>query len=851
MKNIINTISWFLSFAFAFSIFRSISWVWSFEVLFLWVIFWFIIKAVFFQKEQIDKAVDELEENVLKKINLEGKEEAVKDLKITEKVEIKEDKKEEVKIIKEAKTEEKIDKKLTEIKIEENIKQESYFWNFFKENLLAKLWSIIIFIWVVFLISVIWWHISDFTKMILWLAIWFSTYFIWVWLNKKNHFWESKILIWIWIWINFLVILASRHLLNLWLEEQTSIILTFLWLILNASLWIFSALKYKSNNILFFSFVFAYLNPLILWTSSEVPYTLLVYSLIISVSAIFIWEKYKNKNLIILSFILWNLLFLIAPSSKELWFLTKYTFTIILSFIYINIDFVKNLKENYLSSNIIIFSPILLQTIFKNTEITEIWYIYSFILAFIIFWYLFWKARTEKKEELLPIATTFLVFLFLAINFWEEKINLYVYIWVSILAFINAISTFLNKNLLKKENFWNYALSNSISAVFLLLISYFYLKHSLKIENIWIVFMAISAIYLLFSFINSKINSFKNFEENENKNIFILFLSIFLSFFSIWVALILKEKNTLIIPIIWLLEALLIYLIFNFTKEKKFVVIWNALSSFALIFLLQKILNLDLLVKWLEVYVVLIFIMLVISIYLVKELFNKGNLVNYNLWLHIFWIILCYISFWLANQETKVIAIVFSIFTSFLWLFYFYLKENNLKIFFAILIVVNMLFSFFTYIETKQLIAAITSIILFSSVVYFYNYKKEKLSSKLNTSLSLYLLLIVSSIIFELTKSTFYITIFWWIVWSAFIISWIKMKKVYFRTIWLYLISLISLKIVLFDIWVIWDWIIATVIFISLWIILIATSIIYTKYIWNNIWDEFSLKNLFWEKDEK
>ncbi|PZM86753.1 hypothetical protein DLH72_00165, partial [Candidatus Gracilibacteria bacterium] len=89
--------------------------------------------------------------------------------------------------------------------------------------------------------------------------------------------------------------------------------------------------------------------------------------------------------------------------------------------------------------------------------------------------------------------------MFLAINFGEEKINLYVYIGVSILAFINAISTFLNKNLLKKENFGNYALSNSISAVFLLLISYFYLKHSLKIENIGIVFIAISAIYLLFS----------------------------------------------------------------------------------------------------------------------------------------------------------------------------------------------------------------------------------------------------------------------------------------------------------------------------------------------------------------
>ncbi|PZM86752.1 hypothetical protein DLH72_00160 [Candidatus Gracilibacteria bacterium] len=182
--------------------------------------------------------------------------------------------------------------------------------------------------------------------MILGLAIGFSTYFIGVWLNKKNHFGESKILIGIGIGINFLVILASRHLLNSGLEEQTSIILTFLGLILNASLGIFSALKYKSNNILFFSFVFAYLNPLILGTSSEVPYTLLVYSLIISVSAIFIGEKYKNKNLIILSFILGNLLFLIAPSSKELGFLTKYTFTIILSFIYINIDFVKNLKEN-------------------------------------------------------------------------------------------------------------------------------------------------------------------------------------------------------------------------------------------------------------------------------------------------------------------------------------------------------------------------------------------------------------------------------------------------------------------------------------------------------------------------
>jgi len=61
-----------------------------------------------------------------------------------------------------------------------------------------------------------------------------------------------------------------------------------LFLVMNTVFAIVTSLVYKSQALLIFSFIFAYLNPLLIGGSSDNPYTLVSYSMIVSLGALFL-----------------------------------------------------------------------------------------------------------------------------------------------------------------------------------------------------------------------------------------------------------------------------------------------------------------------------------------------------------------------------------------------------------------------------------------------------------------------------------------------------------------------------------------------------------------------------------
>ena len=91
-------------------------------------------------------------------------------------------------------------------------------------------------------------------------------------------------------------------------------------LIFNTVLAVLTSLLYKSYPLLVFSFDFAYLNPFLVGAEpSSSPYTLLGYSLIISIGALFVSrllnKEHKEYSITLLSvvFTAGNFLIFIAP----------------------------------------------------------------------------------------------------------------------------------------------------------------------------------------------------------------------------------------------------------------------------------------------------------------------------------------------------------------------------------------------------------------------------------------------------------------------------------------------------------------------------------------------------------
>ena len=334
------------------------------------------------------------------------------------------------------------------IKEEEPSKVEIYIKQFFSENILAKLWAILVFLWVLFLMSLIWNEIPSVWKIIIGFVIWFWTYFSWVILDNKWYTWESRILIWAWILINYLVILAWKHLIwdNFW--EWTGLVLgtwvAFMFLILNTVFAIYTSFIYKSRTLLLFSFIFAYLNPLLVWGSSDTPYLLIWYSMIVSLWALFIWYKNNDEILKYGAFILWNMLFLIAPISynlsaswHEIAWIVKMLFTGVLWFLSL-LTFYKNESKSISTVFILNYIFIILQLFWwwdiwvLGSSISFITYMISILL---FFWVWIWLFLMESLKSITAIVT-FPVLIVLWILFTWGLNFLAPALWIVVLTYL-------------------------------------------------------------------------------------------------------------------------------------------------------------------------------------------------------------------------------------------------------------------------------------------------------------------------------------------------------------------------------------------------------------------------------
>lgn len=405
-----------------------------------------------------------------------------------------------------------------DIKQKEDSKFEIFIKNFFAENLLAKIWSILVFLGVLFLMSLIWNQIPNVLKIIIGFIIWFWIYFTWVILDQKWLIWESRILLWAWILINFLVILSWRYLIwwNFWEQAILSTWITFVFLIFNAVFWILTSLVYKSRTLLIFSFVFAYLNPFLIWWSSETPYVLIWYSMIVSLWALFVWIKQNDDILKYTAFVLWNLLFLLSPFNSDIAWISKMISTWLLWFITL-INFYKSDSKQLWQVFIINYIFIIFQLIIwwnwwiLSSGISYITYMISilaffgiwifFILSqavisifsllffpvFIILWLIFSWVLNFVAPTLAIVVFIYLIWFSFLTNVLSSSFKYFFFVLLAIfIFFVNWFISFwhiANSNI---TNFWTFLTTILVSFVFLFTSYIFSTKKDLQfLYTIW------------------------------------------------------------------------------------------------------------------------------------------------------------------------------------------------------------------------------------------------------------------------------------------------------------------------------------------------------------------------------
>ncbi len=883
-----------------------------------------------------------------------------------------------------------------EMQIEEPSKLSLAIKAFFSENLLAKLGWILVFMWVLFFLSLVYSAIWPVWKLTIWFAVWFSIFLAWVWLDKKDLKNEWKILLWIWILINYLVILSWRYLI--WDSIDNNILTvwtTFLLLIMNTSFAVVTSLVYKSRTLLLFSFLFAFINPLLVWWSSDNPYTLVWYSLIVAFGWLFLANRDKDILLAIWIFILSNILFLIAPMSSDIHWIVKliwsaiisistilvvykidsnklsyifvwsYIFLILLlwswdlyikettSFIsymitillYFGIWIYYFLKTSFNSLIYVLLSPILiilglsfswdifsiplslsiivliyligfnfiqskLPNFLKYIFFTVLWfYIFftnwllsvnnlnldlaSFITVIIVsFVFIFtsYYLSTKKDLEFLYSIWTIGWILTLApilvnktntltsapqkfiekwLDWWIVNQDISLLFYISIIAVIifalsNWILPFINKALTESKNTKNLIIWSITWLLFIWYQLFSYWNSYFPWVTLWFAFAILAIVYFIMWYMMIEkiwIEKIKN--NDSSKNAIYSYIAISISVFSLAIALIFSNYES-IISSVWLFEATIMFYFYSKMNDNKILWAWTVLFLIWII----KLFDLINLVHPKDFIFLIPFSIIAISLVLnlkfldfVKEAEKRiFHDILHILWIWTLWFLLIEI---IPSSWHGWSILWITIFLTISSIIYSYFNSKLLKIFYIII------FTLFLFLQTWEfdsiiwklerdnleylvVLQYISTVLLWWAIIMWNKFNKQKsLNTTINIIFVLYLLIITSIYVYDIFNSTFAVTIYWWITSSIILFYWIVENKIKLRTIWLYLISLTTLKIFLYDIWYWLDDAISRVAaLIILWVLFIIISTSYTKKYWNNITKELSLKNLKETKKE-
>ena len=812
MTKLLNRLAWFISLLFWFFITFSLTaflwelrYIWDEEIIIFLLIclfFWTIFKKIFLSKGFIKTRLEFFANSIWD--NFINKSPAIRANPVKETKKEKLNLEEEISLENNKQKVETNDYKAYQVpRVKKAIKQEPSklslaIKKFFSENLLAKLGWILVFLWVLFLLGLVISAIWPVGRLIIWFAIWFVVFFAWVWLDKKDLENEWRILLWIWILINYLVILSWRYLLWDDVNNILTVWTTFLFLIFNTLFAVVTSLVYKSRNLLLFSFIFAFINPLLVWGSSDNSYTLVWYSLIVAFGWLFLSLKQKDILLAIWVFILSNILFLIAPFSSDIHWILKLVWSAIISIATISTVYKLDIKK---LSLIFIWSYIFLVLLLWSWDLyirettSFISYMITILLYFGIGIYYFLK--TSFNSLVYILLAPIMIILWLSFSWWLISIVLAMAVIVLIyLLWFNLIKNKLPDSL-KYVFFailWIYIfLTNSYlsidtvnldlaSFVTVLIVSFvfiftsYYLSTKKNLEflySIWTIWWILTLAPIIVNKVSSIQIQTDVMIVTNSANFYLSIAALIIFAISNWALPFINQnliekrenlKNVIIWSIAWLLflgfELFSYWNIYFEWISLGFAFAWLAIVYFIMAFMMMN--------KW--------------WIKTVKEQSNSKNIVLSYLWISI-------------SVFSLAIALIFSSYdaiVSSVWLFeatimfYFFNKTKDSKIFVAWIILfmvwIFKLFNLIDLVSTRDFIFLIPFSIVFISLILnlkFLDFDQNSGKRIPHDILHILWIWTLAILLLEIIPSTWY---GWSILWITIFISISSIIYAYFNS---------------------------------------------------------------------
>lgn len=880
MIQLLNRIAWIVSLTFWITFVIMVWWYW--EIWILWVFIGCIIKWWLLPKSYIESRVEHFS-----RISLKNKEDSYASVAKNISIESKKSGKDiwetgipnmdssphEVKI---HENNDREYKNNTEKKYSERLREstntfENILWQvkkFFSEDILAKIWGILVFLWVIFLLSLIWSSIPGVIKLLMGFIIWMSWYIAWVFLHKKWLPNEGKILLGTWLLINYAVILSGRYIIggtSIDTDPLFSAGATFFFLILNTLFAVVTSLYYKSGVLLVFSLFVAYLNPLIVWWDSQTPYILIWYSLIISLWSLYLSVKEKSVSLLLMWFFLWNILLFIAPNSSwwEAWYMAQYISAIFLTLCSLMCGVYMNIKQKWIIE-ILFWASFFIVWYFGVFLEIEIQNINNYVLNTLSGLLFMWVAYRYMSSW--PFLYTiwsiwWALVLWTNINWSNTDFLLVSILSVIAYAVLNIWSALLLKirdtSSLKNLVLW------SISGVLFLWFS----LYSYGIEHLWQAWMGMWYFWLaIIYFWVSYFQVIRFWYETIQKEVLLQntlynFLAISVSLFNIAIILIFSD-HSYVLALFWLFESAIVLFFFTKVHDIKVAIAWIIFMALGI----GEFWNVsDSLILSKNYFYLLpcafAFWAFAINTYHTRTLQNWLTKDIHDI-LHVWAIVI--LLFTIGAIFSKDLHTILAFALIFIWLWIFYKKYNSKILDFGFLTIFIFLlcihiweytssFLWAHWLSFQENIIHYCISIIFTIWAYLYAWSWVKKSQLiLLVATCLYLFIITSLYIYQIFPNTFSITLYWWILAFTLLSQGISRDKIALRTLGLYLITLMCLKILFIDIGsAISDNIIKVVAFIAVWIMLIIISTMYSRKYGNNLKWEFDITNFFWWKKEE
>lgn len=716
----------------------------------------------------------------------------------------------------------------------------NYFYNNDDKNSALQLIFVSLFGWNMLLLLASLDNTADFTYKMIWFNI---INFISLFLLYKNKFEKSIISSFILSYVFLWILMISGHSLN-WISILITFVIATLWLLIINSYFIIAGIVSWLLYFLFFPLVFV-LGFLFLWWEVSwfilLPFFLVVYLIIFSLLATgsIIWSFFRY---IFFAFLWWFLIIWNSYLNVKIW-LDNNTFWSI-----------------FVTSFIFLFSS----------------------------YYMSWKKELHYLYTLWTVAS---IFLFLPIIQIKWDFVNFSILAISIFWLTNYLLPFVNKNLVKNDT-QNLVLWSIFWVIFIWLNLYRYWSEYFPWVSMWLWFLSLAILYFIWWYILFSFIDFKSSEKSESDfNFIYTFLWIAVSLFSISIALIFA-KMPAIIAMIWLFQSsIVLYFANKLWKEKIYVawiilfIVWLAKYGHYFWYLLNDLYRQisysstwEVLKNWwfklINYFNHLVWTIFIgISIFANLAIFKNSKFKTYytiNV-LHLIWVfilglnimylftdlianhILYWKHSWISFVIVSLILISLSIIYNVIWN-KFVKWTLILSTWFTMLAHIGIAHEFRNY-YFNYIVTIIILIMYYIDYTLIASGKIQKYSTIFKVFsfiLSIYMFVITSVYLYELTDNYFVLTIYWWILSLIFVHIWLFNENKAFRTIWIYVLIITLIKIIFYDIWNgIDNWIVRVIAFMLVWWIMIYISSIY-KSMWFKIKDDlnFTFNEKIWYDNE-